>query len=122
MALPGIEKGTRPAEAVIVAGIESSRSDFGAGSAGDSAWQIIQNGALCEATLETGVCGLPAVGTTDFDVLGDLTQVPHCSEEHHGRITTGVQATLDKAGRNTVFGKNGHGRGISDQARSLSAD
>lgn len=88
------------------------REDFGPGKLGDHCFSLIQQGITCEAI--TGPdgkrCEKPAIGTTEFDVLGDPTIVGHCSEEHHQAITLVVENELALSGRSTVVGRNGFGR------------
>jgi hypothetical protein len=90
-----------------------SRSDFGPGKAGDRAWSMISEGAQCGAFIDgdtSSECGKNAIGTTDVDILADLTQIPHCSLLCHQKIVDRVEADLALAGRSMVPGRNGFGR------------
>ena len=82
------------------------RSKFGPEEAGQSAWELIASVVLCSFE----GCERQAVGTTDFDVLGDLTQLPHCSEEHHKELLFQVAYELNVQGRFISPSKNGWGR------------
>lgn len=86
------------------------RKEFGSGRLGEKAWQLVSFGVPCEAIIGGHQCGIPAIGTTDYDVLGDAEITPHCSEEHHRLIMEGVNHDLSAQGRSTVFGRNGFGR------------
>jgi hypothetical protein len=90
--------------------VELTRASFGEGRPGEMAWRLISGGATCEALIKGEPCGKRAIGTTDFDVLGDMDQKPHCSPEHDMLMRKGIAADLHKQGRNTVFGINGFGR------------
>ena len=96
-----------PIKEVIINGQNIRQADFGEGHLGFLAWSLIVSGVDCQ------VCGSPAAGTTDFDIFGDATIIPHCSENCHKiirarvcddyRKSTGCELT-------TVFSKNGLGR------------
>lgn len=88
------------------------RKDFGLGILGDHCFFLIEHGITCEAIVSPDGehCAKPAIGTTDFDVLGDPTILGHCSLEHHEAIMSAVRKELQLSGRDTVFGKNGFGR------------
>ena len=91
---------------------EIKREDFGPGEFGDHCFLLIRQGITCEAIVGPNGerCAKPAIGTTEFDVLGDPTILGHCSEAHHIKITTAVRHGLELSGRSTVFGRNGYGR------------
>lgn len=58
-------------------------------------------------------CGKPAIGTTEYDLAGELMIKGHCSRAHHEAMKTAVNQELREQGqgRMTSFGINGWGRG-----------
>lgn len=99
--------------AAIISGERMKRSDwlneedkpmgFAPGSAGSSANTLIENGAMCVE------CGSKAITTLDFDVFGQLEQLPVCL----GCLATvkrKVMEDLARTGRSSVIGLNGWGR------------
>lgn len=98
-------------ESIFVRGVILKRSDFGKGRPGQLAWTGVLAGVECEALVEGKKCGIPMIGTTDYDVLGTLEQKPHCSEDHHKLIMFVVGQELQQMERTSTFGKNGLGRG-----------
>lgn len=88
------------------------RADFGPGALGDHCFSLIRQHVPCAAIvgLNGERCGKRAIGTTDFDVLGDPTILGHCSVEHHQVIMSAVGEELKLSGKDTVFGINGFGR------------
>ena len=89
--------------------ININRNDFGDGEFGEHCFLLIQQGIPCDAIVgsEGEPCGKRAIGTTDFDVIGDPTILGHCCEEHHHMIISGVRKDLQAIGRDTVFSRNG---------------
>lgn len=81
-----------------------NREYFGPGRAGDIAFEIVASGTKC------GECEKPAKGTTDVDVIGDLTVIPHCSPAHHRKILEQATQELEMQGHPTAPGRNGWGR------------
>lgn len=78
---------------------------FAPGMAGTKAERIIEGGAQCVG------CSKPATVTLDFDVFGQLEQLPVCSE-CLSKVRDCVAADLRATGRDPslTFGTNGWGR------------
>jgi len=106
---------------VIVDDQVISREQFGQGKLGDQIWTNIKKGIGCETTLENGeMCKKPAIGTVDYDVIGELDSVYVCGEEHAKQVSTAILNDLHRIGRDSVLGRNGNGRvdhRISDIAK-----
>lgn len=83
------------------------RAEFGPGFAGQSAFNLIKNRVKCEAV---GGCDRLARNTLDFDVRGDLVQIPVCSAEHYTQVLAEVAKDLAKGLNDPTFGMNGFGR------------
>lgn len=83
------------------------RTNFGPGSAGQEAYDLIRNGIRCE--LAEG-CNKNATATLDFDVRGDLVQILVCSVEHYAQVLAGVAKDLGKKTSDPTFSTNGWGR------------
>lgn len=88
-----------------------SRDQFGPGEAGRRAYEIILAGESCRAILENSErCGKRGRETLDFDVIGDLEQLPSCGDDHTEVMRQRIEKDLELMGRTTAFGKNGWGR------------
>lgn len=81
--------------------------EFGKGKAGDSALEIVKNGDCVE-------CGSRSMRTLDFDVMGELEQVPLCeSDECEASVIDVVRLEMIARGQVDIvntFGHNGLGR------------
>lgn len=87
------------------------REDFAPGNAGTKAFELISRGVVCETKLDDNLlCEQPATGTLDFDIIGELEQIPVCSPEHREIAAIHVNEELSLQGRSTVPGYNGFGR------------
>lgn len=88
---------------------------FSSTKAGSIARRAVRN-ATCEATVidmlgTERLCGLPATGTVDVDVLGNQESFPVCSDPRHRRaLRLDLVAELASQGHFTVPGENGLGR------------
>jgi hypothetical protein len=82
-----------------------SPKGFASGMAGRKAKDIIKGGAECVS------CSKPATMTLDFDIFGQLEQLPVCAE-CLSKVRDRVAADLRAAGRDPsfTFGINGWGR------------
>lgn len=88
-----------------------ARENFGPGKAGESAFRIISLGAFCETRLDDGKpCGEVAKQTLDFDIIGELEQMPVCGLGHRSIEVNRINEELRAEGRNTIPGFNGFGR------------
>lgn len=81
-----------------------SKEHFGIGDAGRSAWDILAAQPACKEC-KAG----PATHTIDFDVVGDLTQVPVC-DDCDEVVRDKVTKDVGKRGMFPSFGTNGRGR------------
>lgn len=85
-----------------------SDHEFGTGAAGQSAREIVVKKDCVE-------CGGKAVRTIDFDLRGELWQIPACaSYACYEAIIATAQAEMERIGqidRVRTFGMNGLGRG-----------
>jgi len=97
-------------ESVEINGNLIRRSDFGKSKFGESIYQLVVHGAQCEAIIDGKKCNKPAIGSIDYDVIGDHTFNLICSQNHYNLIMEVVERELTLMGRNTDFGINGRGR------------
>lgn len=86
------------------------RSDFGKSEFGEAIYQLVIHGAPCEAIIGGKKCNKLAIGSIDYDVIGDHTFNLICSQDHFDRIKEIVERDLSITGRITAFGINGRGR------------
>lgn len=80
-----------------------SRKDFGAGRAGESAFNIISSSELCYG------CGGKSGQTLDYDVFATLEQTPLCND-CIPKVKKIIERDLAKIGRTPSFSINGNGR------------
>ncbi len=91
------------------------RKYFGNGELGEYCFQLITiHHIACDTLVGPNgeSCGKPAIGTTEYDLAGELMIKGHCSMAHHNAIKTAVEQELKDQGegRMTAFGINGWGR------------
>ena len=81
------------------------RGEFASSDAGKMAKALIESAVCCVG------CGKLAVRTLDFDVLGDLEQLPVC-QECLNNVKADVGGDLRRSGRDpsATFSVNGWGR------------
>lgn len=86
------------------------RESFGLGEAGEKAFELIAGGVNCAGIKKGGKeCGVIAIKTIDYNVLGQTEMQPSC-----GGCDTIIRKRVSKdcknRGSDPSFGVNGNGR------------